>query len=83
VDERRLAAALRDAYQRCFPPGKDAHQRQPRRRAKAAEAARESQQELILAERDMLADRLSQAAVRTSCVARVEQKWLRHHATTF
>jgi len=85
VDEKRLAAALREAYQRCFPPGKDAHLRQPRRGAKgkAAGAKGESQHELMLAERDMLAERLAQGAVRTTCVAKVEHKWLRHHATTF
>lgn len=85
VDERRLAAALREVFQRCFPPPQDRSERRSARRgdwnanATAACTAYEA-----------LAERLPQAAIRTVCdtfgryqVAKADEKWLRLNSTTF
>lgn len=87
VDERRLAAALREAYHRCFPPSPATVARRPRKPPRDAEADDGDQPD----ERDALAELLSRPAVRTACdtfgryhVGKLsEEKWLRCHTTTF
>ncbi|KAG8470394.1 hypothetical protein KFE25_008815 [Diacronema lutheri] len=76
IDERRLAAALREAVHRCFPPGAQQADRWPARPrlrkqkqgvAAAAASADATPHELEVAERDALAELLSKPAVRTTC----------------
>lgn len=86
VDERRLAAALREVFQRCFPPAQDRSERRPARRRADCDASATA----TCAAHEALAERLPQAAIRTACdtfgrysVAKAEDKWLRQNSTTF
>ena len=84
MDERRLAAALRVVFQRCFPPH-DRSERRPARRGDCNAAAAAA-----CTAYEALAERLPQAAIRTACdtfgrytVAIADEKWLRQNSTTF
>jgi cation transport regulator ChaB len=85
VDERRLAAALREVFQRCFPPAQDKYERRPSRRGDC-----NSNATAACTAHEALAERLPQPAVRTACdtfgryqVAKADEKWLRLNSTTF
>jgi hypothetical protein len=92
VDERRLSAALREAYQRCFPPvAQGARDRRAGgRRRKPSKIASSDVDESEREARDAFAERLSHGAVRTACdtfgryhVEKSAPTYLRFVATKF